>query len=48
MAWKGGKLTSVTLQSPDARSVVIRYGEKKQTVDLPARRPAMMTADQLN
>ena len=38
IAWKGGKLTLVTLQSPTEHDVTIRYGEQKRSIHVDARR----------
>ena len=45
IGWKDGKLTSCTIQSPDARHITVRYGEKTQSFNLPAKIPAIVTFD---
>jgi len=43
IGWKDGKLISATLQSPEARVITVRYGDKTRTVKLPARIPAFVS-----
>jgi alpha-L-fucosidase 2 len=45
IGWKGGKLITATLQSPGARDVTVRYGEKTQQVHVPARIPTIVRFD---
>jgi len=43
IGWKDGKLISATLQSPQARVITVRYGDKTRTVKLPERIPAFVS-----
>ncbi len=43
MAWQGGKLTTATLTSAKARTVVVRYGEHSQSLGLTPGTPLTIT-----
>jgi alpha-L-fucosidase 2 len=47
IGWKDGKLTGLTLQTPEERDVLVRYGTKTHTFHTRARRPTVLTIDAL-